>query len=175
MLGRDVLLFHGGHIAGGLLDVLVIVFMAHRNLCYNTSVLRFFREKLHRSSISRDPALVRHHDSQRCRCHLRPLVWIGYHQTGKIGRLYNYLVPLICARQSDWPAHLVRFRIYGYELSTPVRSGSTLHPRRRPGDTFRFFEVACGSRQPSSDLLRVHVFRGAVRELQRQPATPFGA
>ena len=101
--------------------------------------------------------------------------WIGYDRTVKIDRLHNYLVPLICARQSDWPAHLVRFRIYGYELSTPVRSGSTLHPRRRPGDTFRFFEVACGSRQPSSDLLRVHVFRGAVRELQRQPATPFGA
>ena len=69
---------------------------------------------------------------------MRPLVWIGYHQTVKIGRLCNYLVPLICARQSDWPAHLVRFRIYGYELSTPVRSGSTLHPRRRPGTRCAF-------------------------------------
>ena len=43
---------------------------------------------------------------------MRPLVWIGYHQTVKIDRLHNYLVPLICARQSDWPAHLVIFRIW---------------------------------------------------------------
>ena len=86
-----------------------------------------------------------------------------------------YYIVLIFARQSDWPAHLVRCSIWIRVIYTCTKWQHP-SPEKAAGDTLRFFEVACGSRQPSSDQLRIHVFRGAVQDpLGIRAATPLGA